>query len=146
MFSGIFIGGIIYFLKSPIYSLLDIAPDYLYFMKYVVGILFIDTICVIPFLNLRLQNKAKKFAAFKLVNILVNVGLILFLISKLKMGIEAIFISNIIASLTSLILLIPTVTENLKITVHKELLVRLFKFGSPLFPGRVGCNDDTEYR
>jgi len=136
---GIIISGIIFLFKAPVYSLLDISQGYAYLMKYVIGILFIDSVCVIPFLTLRLEHKAKKFAAFKLINIVVNVILNIFLISKLKMGVEAIFISNIIASITSLILLMPTVAANLKFKANFELLKRLLKFGLPYFPAGLAA-------
>ena len=108
-------------------------------MKYVIGILFVDSICVIPFLTLRLEHRAKKFAAFKLINIIVNVLLNIFFISKMKMGVEAVFISNIIASLTSFILLIPIVTSHLKFKVRYDLLKRLLKFGLPYFPASLAA-------
>ncbi len=132
--AGIIISGIIYLFKSPIYVLLDVPPNFLYLMKYVVAILFVDAITVIPFLTLRLENRAKKFAAFKLINISVNVLLNVFLILKMHMGIEAVFISNLAASVVSFALLIPVVLENLRIKLHFDLLKRLLKFGLPFFP------------
>ncbi len=136
---GIIISGIIFLFQTPVFSILDISSQYFFLMKYVIGILFIDSICVIPFLTLRLEHKAKKFATFKLINIIVNVILNIFLISRLKMGVEAVFISNIIASLTSLILLVPVVLNNLKFKVHFNLLKRLLKFGLPYFPASLAA-------
>jgi len=139
LFVGIIISVIISLFQSSFVSLLEISPSYVYLMKYVIGILFIDSICVIPFLTLRLEHRAKKFAAFKLINIIVNVLLNVFLISKLKLGVEAVFISNIIASLTSLILLMPTVVSNLKFKTNNLLLKRLLKFGLPYFPAGLAA-------
>jgi O-antigen/teichoic acid export membrane protein len=138
-FAGIVISGIIFLFQSSVFSLLDISPGYSYFMKYVIGILFIDSICVIPFLTLRLEHRAKKFATFKLINIIVNVILNVYLISKLKMGVEAVFISNIIASLTSFVLLIPIIANNLKLKIRYDLLKKLLKFGLPYFPASLAA-------
>ena len=136
---GVIISGIILLFQAPVYSLLDIPQQYSYMMKYVIGILFIDSICIIPFLTLRLEHKAKKFATFKLINIIVNVLLNIFLISKMKLGVEAVFISNIIASLTSLLLLFPIVATNLKFKTHYGLLKRLLTFGLPYFPASLAA-------
>ncbi len=121
-------------LKKPIYEALDIPADFYNLIYFVAPILFIDAICVIPFIKLRLQRKAKKFALFKLTNIIVNVALNLYLILKLKWGIEAVFVSNLFASLTSFVLVFPTVLNSLKFTIKTDLLKRLLKFGIPYFP------------
>ena len=57
----------------------------------------------------------------------------------MKMGVEAVFISNIIASLASFVLLIPIVTSNLKFKAHYDLLKRLLKFGLPYFPASLAA-------
>ncbi|MCL5029516.1 MAG: oligosaccharide flippase family protein [Bacteroidetes bacterium] len=136
---GIVISGVIYLLRQPIYSFLDMPTNNSYLMNYVIGILFIDTLNVIPYLTLRLEHNAKKFSAFKIINITVNVVLNLFLILKLKMGIEAVFLSNLAATLASFALLIPTVTANLKIKIHFTLLKRLLKFGLPYLPAGLAA-------
>ena len=46
----------------------------------------LDAIVLVPFAKLRLANKAKFFAAVKVVNILINVALNFILILKYKMG------------------------------------------------------------
>jgi len=64
----------------------------------------------------------------------VNIFLNLLLILKYKMGIEAVLIANIIASLSSLILLFPAIVRNLQIRFNAELLKKLLKFGLPYLP------------
>jgi O-antigen/teichoic acid export membrane protein len=132
--SGIFLSIIMILIRRPVFSLLEVPVNYYYLMYYSAGILFLDSLGVIPFIQLRLQRKAKKFAAFKLINISVNIILNLVLILKYKMGIEAVLISNIIASLTSLLLLLPTIIRSLRIRFNTELLKKLFKFGLPYLP------------
>ena len=136
---GILISGVIYLLRQPIFSVFDIPMNNSYLMNYVIGILFIDTLNVIPYLTLRLEHKAKKFSAFKLINITVNVLLNLFLILRLKMGIEAVFLSNLAATIASFTLLIPTVAANLKIKLNFTLLKRLLKFGLPYLPAGLAA-------
>jgi O-antigen/teichoic acid export membrane protein len=132
--SGVFLSIVMILIREPVFSLLEVPVNYYSLMYYSAGILFLDSITVIPFIQLRLQRKAKKFAAFKLINIGVNIFLNLLLILKYKMGIEAVLIANIIASLSSLILLFPAIVRNLQIRFNAELLKKLLKFGLPYLP------------
>lgn len=97
-------------------------------------ILFFDALSLVPFAYLRLKNKAKFFAIVKLVNIVVNVGLNLLLILVFKYGLIAIFISNLAASLVTLLLLAPTILKNLSFKYNKELFSELVKFSIPYLP------------
>ena len=125
---------IILLLRFPILNVLEIPHEYVDLIFLTVPILIIDSLNAIPFIKLRIERKAKKFAAFKIINILVNVFLNLFLILKLKWGIEAVLVSNVAASLTSFILLFPTITEKLKFKLNNDLIKKLLKFGLPYFP------------
>jgi O-antigen/teichoic acid export membrane protein len=50
------------------------------------------------------------------------------------MGIEAIFISNLIASALTLVLLLPTIAKSFRPKFHSVLYKRLLKFGLPYLP------------
>lgn len=97
-------------------------------------IVFIDSIAVLPFLKIRLERNAKKFAVIKILNIIANIILNVLLIVVLKWGIIAIFISNIIASLLSLALVSPTIAKYFKISFHLTLFKRICRFGLPYLP------------
>jgi len=120
--------------KTPIYVALVVPASYYNLIYLVASILFVDSLCVIPFIKLRLQRKAKKFVFFKLTNIIVNVSLNLFLILKLKWGIEAVFVSNLAASFVAFLLLSPTIIKSLKFKIQINLLKKLLRFGLPYFP------------
>lgn len=139
LYIGILFSALIIVAKSYIYSLLDVPSEYSYLIYYIVGILFIDAVSVIPFISLRLEHKAKKFSLFKTINIFINIFLNLFLIIKLKWGIEAVFFSNLVASLSSLLLLFPDVVKKLKAKINIVLLKRLLKFGLPYFPAGIAA-------
>jgi O-antigen/teichoic acid export membrane protein len=134
LISGVFLSILMVLIRGPVFSLLEVPLNYYHLMYYSAGILFIDSVAVIPFIQLRLQRKAKKFAAFKLINIGVNIVLNLVLILKFRMGIEAVLISNLFASLSSLLLLLPDIFKSLHISFNTELLKRLLKFGLPYLP------------
>jgi O-antigen/teichoic acid export membrane protein len=119
---------------SSIGSSLGIPSDYTYLIYIAIAIIFFDAIAVIPFLKLRLARKAKTFSFFKILNISVNVFLNFYLILILHWGIEAILISNLIASIVTLLLLLPTILKNFRLKFHSFLFKRMLKFGLPFLP------------
>ncbi|GJQ61666.1 MAG: polysaccharide biosynthesis protein [Melioribacteraceae bacterium] len=122
---------------SQISDLMALPAEYSHLTLYMIFILLFDTIALIPFADLRLERKAKKFAAFKLINIFVNLTLNLILILYYKMGIEAIFISNLVASAAVLLLLIPDIVKKLVISVDRTLLKKMFRFGIFFLPASI---------
>ena len=132
--AGIILVLLIFVLRKAIFITFDIPFDHLKLIYLVVPILFIDAINVIPFIKLRIERHAKKFAAFKLLNIFINVALNLYLILKLKWGIEAVFISNIAASGFTFLLLFPDVLKYLRVKIRFDLLKKFLKFGIPYLP------------
>ena len=137
LLSSIFLSLIMIFFRSSVNEVFRLPEKYSYFIYYVVTIISVDAICSIPFIRLRLERKSKKFAIFKLSNILINVACNLILIFGLKMGIEAVFISNLIASVSSLILLFPEIFSNLIFRIDLPILKRFFVFGIPYLPAGI---------
>ena len=90
--SFLFSGGLIFF-SVPCTAFFQISPDLYSLINYTAGILFFDAIAIIPFASLRLQRKAKIFATYKVVNIVVSVALNLYTLLVLHRGIEGIFFS-----------------------------------------------------
>jgi O-antigen/teichoic acid export membrane protein len=128
---------VIYLLRNPIGVFLEIDPHKIYLIILSAFILFFDANVVIPFLKLRLERKAKLFSLLRVANISINIILNVFLIVKLKWGIEAIFVSNLAASVLTLVFITPTIVKNFRFTFHKELFVRLLKFGLPYLPAGI---------
>lgn len=132
-------------------------PEYIIYFAL---ILFFDTLSIIPFARLRQQLKAFSFAGIKMFNILTNVGFNLFFIvwaPKLiangvdlpswiyqeNIGIGYIFISNLLASFFSFLLLIPQII--IKVNSDRNLLIKeLLTYGSPLiWVGLAGMVNET---
>ncbi len=111
-----------------------------------------DAIAAIPFAKLRADNKPMRFASIKLINIGVNIGLNLFflllcpwiaenggdssqrIISAVydpSIGIGYVFISNLIASVITLLLLLPEILKS-KLQVSGLLLKRMLFYSLPL--------------
>ncbi|TVT37791.1 oligosaccharide flippase family protein [Hymenobacter setariae] len=117
-------------LARPLLGLLDLPPGHEEYARWVALILGFDAIAALPFARLRLENKARKFAAIRLTNILLYVGLNLFfvvlcpyvmqssstnLLAGLRplvaavynpsLGVGYVFLSNLAASALTLLLL-----------------------------------------
>jgi O-antigen/teichoic acid export membrane protein len=138
LFSSIVLSVMILLFRNSINATFSISSEYSHLIFYIILILLVDSLVVIPFIKLRLERKAKTFALYKILNIFINVILNLYLILNLKLGVEAVFISNLAASLFSLVLLLPSIVNNFKFSFHKILFIKLLKFGLPYFPAGLG--------
>lgn len=102
------------------------------------GILFFDTLAIVPFAELRLIRRSISFAVIKTGNVLINLGLNFYLILWLDYGIEAVFISNLAASLlTALATWIVTIPMFMG-DWNRELLTKALIFGLPFVPAGLG--------
>lgn len=122
-------------LLSPILGL-DSNGDVIFLMM--LGILFFDTLSIVPFAELRLVQKAWLFASLKTLNVLINIGLNFYLILGLNYGIEAVFISNLAASGVTAIIVWGVTISNLKGNIQKEILQKALVFGLPFIPAGIG--------
>jgi O-antigen/teichoic acid export membrane protein len=85
---------------SPIASSLDIAnhPE---FITYLTLVMLIDAVVAIPFAQLRLTNQAVKFAALKIINVVIIVGLNLYFLKVIynpEVNVGYVFIANLAAN------------------------------------------------
>ncbi len=106
---------------------------------YAAIILLLDALAVIPFAALRLERKAKQFAAIRLTGIVVHVVATLIMIIPLRMGIEGIFLSNILASTVVLVLLLPILISRLSWRWNGVLFSKLLDFGLPTVPAGLAA-------
>lgn len=164
LFTSVLFLTIVSWFAGPIAKFIDYANFKIYVIWFG-WILALDAITSIPFARLRAQNKARRFATIKMVNIIVNIGLNFFLIllcpyilkhfghniiAKLilffynpKWGIEYIFISNVIASGVTLLMLIPEIAAT-KWKIHPDLWKRMLLYAFPLlFAGMAGIVNET---
>ncbi len=138
--NSLFFCSIIYFNPVLVSKLFQVPENYNYLIRYTALILFFDAISLIPFALLRLERKAKKFGIIKVVNIVVNVSMNFLLVFYYKMGIEAVLIANLIASIITFIILSPVVFRNIELTYNKVLTKELFSFSLPVLPSGISTN------
>lgn len=131
--------------KNQLSSLTEISIDYLI---YTIWILVIDTLTVIPFAKLRAESRPIKYAFIKIVNVAINLGLNVFFLAFLpklaqdsnsifssiyleNFQIGYIFVSNVIASLFTLIVLLPDYFK-IKWDFDKQLWKKMLHYGFPI--------------
>ncbi len=139
VFTTIIFSLILFIFRNQISAIMEIPEQYLKIYYYLILIIAFDAIAIVPFSKLRLERKAIKYAVIKLLNILINLSLNLILILKYKLGIEAIFISNLVATLFSFLALQSEVLKNFSFYFDKELLKKILKFGIPYLPAALAA-------
>jgi O-antigen/teichoic acid export membrane protein len=102
-------------------------------------IVFFDSLAIIPFAVLRLEHAAKKFATFKLVNIVVTLILNFVFILGFHWGVRGIFIANLSASLLVFLLLIPTIRRHLEFKYSRGTMKTLLPFGLTNVPAYLAA-------
>jgi len=134
--------------SGEIAYILDYPENREYFVM--IGIIVgVDAFTAVPFARLRQKNKALKFASIKIVSVIINVALnfmFLYFIPKYNLnekydiisriydesiGVGYVFISNMIASLVTLILLLDEILR-VKIKFSKKLWTELILYSLPL--------------
>lgn len=135
-------------------------PEYVLWFALILGV---DAFTAIPFARLRLNNRPIKFAFVKFVFIGFNIAFNLFFISlcpKLlednpdswvnmiyskEIGVGYVFISNLLASLITLVLLLPEIFR-ITFSFDKKLLRQMLSYGFPILivglTGMVNQNID----
>jgi O-antigen/teichoic acid export membrane protein len=155
------------FIIIAIFSYVPLAgvlryPDHPEYIIWFALIVAMDALTAIPFARLRAQNKPKRFATLKLLNIGFNVGLNLFfivlcpylrkhglmvdmvdLVYNENIGVGYIFISNLVSSAFTILLLLP---EYIKINYRfdVQLWKRMIVYALPLLVvGTAGIINET---
>jgi len=120
--------------SGKIAEVLEIGSGNAILVQLAAWILFFDAISVIPFASLRLDRKPLRFALIRLISVIVNVALNVAFLLYLHSGIIGIFVSGLISSALTFVLLLPTIFTNFSFQylpgIHRELL----KFGLPYLP------------
>ncbi len=139
MLNSLVFSAIIYLFSGNISSIIDLDAKDSVFIKYSAFILLLDAISLVPFAYLRLKNKPVRFTAIKITNIVINVALNFILVLGFKMGLVAVFISNLVASAVTFIMLTPIVFENITFRFNKKLFNELWRFSLPYVPAGLAA-------
>lgn len=129
--------------------------DYNRYVRYFAWILVADALAVIPFARLRAEGRPFRFAILKLINILTFIGTTLFFIVVIPWLIGQggaypgyfgswyrdewvgyVFISNLIASGLTLLLLLPEIAK-LRLRLNRKLAADMLSYSVPILIANV---------
>ena len=102
-------------------------------------ILFFDGLSLLPFAHLRLEHRAKLFASIKLTNVVITLILNFYLILGLHLGVEGIFIANMIASIMTFLFLLPSFLKQWWAKIDRAVLAKMLPFGLTNVPANLGA-------
>jgi len=132
----------IFWQSESIANILTKTEDQPYVI-YIAIICFFDILSAIPFARLRIENKAVKFSAIKVVSILINIAAMLFLIEILPnldlswisyqpgQILTYVFIANVIGSAVTFFMLGGEIIKN-RWSIDKALFGKMFQYAWPL--------------
>lgn len=147
--------------RVPIASAMSLSDHSNFILIMGITVAF-DVLTTIPFAKLRLEHKPIRFAAIKFINIGINIGLNLFFLSLCPLiakyypsslftkiynpdfGIGFVFLSNLISTLVTFILLMPQV--KLKLRFNFNLIKKMMNYSFPILivgiTGMINLNID----
>lgn len=128
---------IVWFLNpilNPVIGLVEPFPLF----TLMLGILAFDTLSAVPFAELRLAQKPFHFAFIKMANAFINIGLNFYLVLKINLSIEAVLISNILASIITAFIVWYITFDMMKGVWDGAFLKKAIKFGLPFVPAGIG--------
>ena len=146
--STLLLSVLLLFNTSSLAAALDM-PDKPEYFRWMVYILFLDTLSTLPFAKLRQEGRPRKFAMIKVLNVLITVGLVfywlricpaiyvtnpasIFLIGyNTTTGIGYFIIANVVASAVTLIMLWQE-WKGFSFSFNKKLWVQVIKYAYPL--------------
>ncbi len=130
---------IIWLLRDALALAGSVPVHHAVIVTYAGWILLLDALALVPFAHLRMEGKAKQFAALKLFNIVLTVVLNLIFLLEFRWGIEGIFLSNLVASGITVLLLLPVVVRAMTLRWNPLLHKALLRFALPSVPSYLAA-------
>lgn len=112
----------------------SIAPIYLMML----GMLWFDTLSVVPFAELRLVRRPVLYAIIRTGHVLINLFLNFYLILGLGFGVEGVFLANLIASAVIAIAVCWVTRSMMSGSWNSYWLKKALSFGWPFIPAGLG--------
>lgn len=119
-------------------------PEYIKWLALIVGI---DAFTSIPFARIRLYNRPGKYALIRIIEVSINIGLNLFflyycprnpdselvsMVYREEIGVGYVLISNMVASVSKLVLLSREIRAAFRSVFDRKLLQMVLKYSYPL--------------
>ncbi|HAL56088.1 MAG TPA: hypothetical protein DCP63_06360 [Bacteroidetes bacterium] len=118
-------------------QMIGVEPSQADLIRYAGWILFFDTLSLVPFASLRMENRAGMFAGLRVLNIFINVVFNIVFLVGFGMKAEGVLIANLIASAVTFLILLKLALPQFTLRFSKKLYHELLKFGLPYIPAGI---------
>ncbi|MDO9340654.1 MAG: oligosaccharide flippase family protein [Bacteroidales bacterium] len=144
---------------KPVSAILNYSNNHDYIRMFAV-IVAIDAFCAIPFARLRKENRPIVFSFIKIMNVIITIGVVLFLLKiapgiyyashgwfrkvyNPDYGVGYVFLANLIGSAVTLLMLLPFIIKT-KIIFYRVVWLKMLNYSFPLLiAGLSGSINDT---
>jgi len=125
---------LIYLFADTIAVILFNAEGYSFFVKMAGAILFFDTLCNLPYLILRAEERSITYSAVRVGRFVVELILNILFVVYFKLGVKGILYANLVAAGLNLLALLPFQLNYLKAGFSGNIMRDLIRFGLPMIP------------
>jgi len=129
---------LMYVASDWIMPLMSLTPTDKTLFTILIGILWFDTLSIVPYAELRLVRKSFTYAGYRLTNVGINLALNIYLVAGLGWGIEAVLWSNLAASAITTLGLWFQTWNQLGGTFDTAAVRQVLLFGLPYVPNGLG--------
>jgi O-antigen/teichoic acid export membrane protein len=134
LLTSVLFSSLIHFAAPAIATLIGLDTAHSQLIRYAAWILCFDTLMIVPYASLRMDQKAAWFAGLRIVHIVLNVLLNIVLITYVGMKADGVLLANLAASCATLLLLLVLTGDQLVPHFTPPLYRALLRFGLPYIP------------
>jgi O-antigen/teichoic acid export membrane protein len=128
---------LIFLLAEPLSLFIFNESNYTFFVRIAAAILLVDSLCSLPYLILRAEERSVLFTVIRLGRFLLELLLDIVFVVFLKTGVKGILYANLLAALVNLLVLIPSQWHYLRGKFSFPAIRDLLRFGLPMIPNGI---------
>lgn len=125
---------ILLFTADKFTLMLTELPDGVSIVRLAILVPLTDCLMVIPYAYLRMTRQVGKFSLIRFFLIVIAVGLNIYFVVNLRIGIKGVFYAQLIANLLGVLIFLPLILRMLSFRWESKLFKEMLKFGLPTIP------------
>lgn len=125
---------ILFFTSDSFTTILTNLPDGNFIVRLAILVPLTDCLMVVPYAYLRMTRQVAKFSLIRFFLIIIAVGLNIYFVVFLRVGIKGVFYAQLIANLCGILIFSPIIFKMLTFRWKPSLLMEMLKFGLPTVP------------
>jgi O-antigen/teichoic acid export membrane protein len=132
--TSVLLSSLIHLFAPVISAWIGIDPGQVNLVRYSAWIICFDTLMIVPYASLRMEQKAKTFATIRVIHIVLTVLFNIILIVGFQMKAEGVLLANLIASIITILILLKVTGNQIIPRFSRTLYSALLSFGLPYVP------------